>query len=112
MSNDSYDKWSEGSLTASPQELAADASEAFYAAIGSSMKDKEDWDVVNKPKHYHKNGMEVIDIIDAFTPDSYSYCMGNAIKYLLRHQDKGKPKQDLEKCQWYINKMIEDWRNN
>lgn len=110
--NTDYDEWAEGNLTASAKELALDASEAFYAAIGSSMKDKEDWDLVNKPKHYHKNGMEVIDIIDAFTPDSYSYCMGNAIKYLLRHQDKGKPKQDLEKCQWYINKMIEDWRNN
>ena len=67
-----------------------DASEEFYAAIGSSMKTQEDWDVVNNPKHYQKNGMEVIDIIEAFTPDSYSYCMGNAIKYLMRHMDKAR----------------------
>jgi len=89
----------------------ADPSEVYFAEKGSSMKELEEWDMVNKPKHYHKNGMEVIDIIDAFTPDSYSYCMGNAIKYLLRHQDKGKPAQDLEKCVWYINRMISDWRN-
>ena len=40
----------------------------FYAEVGSSMSDLEEWDVVNKPQHYHKNGMEVIDIIDSFTP--------------------------------------------
>lgn len=93
------------------QDDKIDASEQFYSTVGSSMATEEEWDMVNKPQHYHKNGMEVIDIIDAFTPDSYSYCMGNAIKYLLRHQDKGKPVQDLEKCIWYINRMIGDWRN-
>jgi hypothetical protein len=89
----------------------ADPSEVYFAETGSSMQDEEEWDMVNNPQHYHKNGMEVIDIIEAFTPDSYSYCMGNAIKYLLRHQDKGKPVQDLEKCIWYINRMKNDWRN-
>ena len=38
--------------------------------------------------------------------------MGNAIKYLLRHQEKAAPVQDLEKCVWYINKMMNDWRNS
>jgi hypothetical protein len=88
-----------------------DPSEQFYAEVGSSMSDSEQWDVVNKPQHYHKNGMEVIDIIDSFTPDSYSYYMGNAIKYLLRHQDKAAPAQDLKKCVWYVNRMIDDWQN-
>ena len=94
------------------QQPKLDASEEFYAAIGSSMQKVEEWDMVNNPKHYQKNGMEVIDIIEAFTPDSYSYCMGNAIKYLLRHQDKGNAIQDLDKCMWYIKRMQDDWRNN
>lgn len=105
MSRSVFDQYEDGY-----DRLGEDASEAFFAAIGSSMKEAENWDVVNNPKHYQKNGMEVIDIIEAFTPDSYSYCMGNAIKYLMRHMDKGNPEQDLQKCQWYITKMLEDWR--
>ena len=67
-------------------------------------------DPVNNPSHYQTDsGFEVIDVIDAFVPDSYSYYMGNAIKYLSRHMNKGKPRQDLEKARWYLNKMIEEW---
>ena len=69
-------------------------------------------DMVNHPPHYLKGGMEVIDIIDNFTPDSYSYYMGNVLKYVLRHMHKQSPKQDLEKARFYLNKMIEDWQNN
>jgi hypothetical protein len=69
-------------------------------------------DMVNHPPHYLKGNMEVIDIIDNFTPDSYSYYMGNVIKYVLRHMNKQSPKQDLEKARFYLNKMIEDWKNN
>lgn len=69
-------------------------------------------DMVNHPPHYTKGNMEVIDIIDNFTPDSYSYYMGNVIKYVLRHMYKQKPKQDLEKARFYLNKMIEDWKNH
>ena len=69
-------------------------------------------DMVNHPPHYLKGNMEVIDIIDNFTPDSYSYYMGNVIKYVLRHMNKQSPKQDLEKARFYLNKMIEDWKNH
>jgi len=68
----------------------------------------DDDDLINSPKHYSDKEIEVIDYIDDTVPDSYSYCFGNAIKYLSRHLKKGKPVQDLEKCIWYINKMIED----
>jgi hypothetical protein len=36
-----------------------------------------------------------------------SYCQGNALKYLWRHQYKSNPIEDLKKAQWYINKIIE-----
>ena len=69
-------------------------------------------DEVNSPKHYQTDsGLEVIGVIDDFVLDPYSYYQGNVIKYLLRHMNKGKPKQDLQKARWYLNKMIQEWDN-
>lgn len=63
-------------------------------------------DVVNQPPHYKiKDGVEVIDVIEALAKDDWYF--GSAIKYLLRHKAKGNPKQDLEKCRWMIDKMLE-----
>jgi len=67
-----------------------------------------DNDPVNKPSHYADKEIEVIDYIDDTVPDCYSFYFGNAIKYLSRHLEKGKPIQDLQKCIWYINRMIKD----
>ena len=66
-------------------------------------------DPVNNPHHYKSENMEVIEVIQAYSPDPYSYYMGNVIKYVLRHMEKGNEKQDLEKARWYLNKMIGDW---
>ena len=61
-------------------------------------------DPVNHPSHYtgHPCGMEVIEITKHET-----FCIGNAIKYLMRYKLKGNPRQDLEKAVWYINKELE-----
>lgn len=67
----------------------------------------QDNDPIN-PNHYKKGGLESIDVIEAFTPDVYSFYMGNVIKYVLRHMDKNV-QQDLKKARWYLDKMIEDW---
>ena len=37
--------------------------------------------------------------------------ISNAIKYLCRFQTKGKPKEDLEKAIWYINRAIKNIEN-
>ena len=68
----------------------------------------DDVDPVSSPKHYADKEIEVIDYIDDTVPDSYSFYFGNALKYLSRHLKKGKPIEDLEKCRWYIDRMIED----
>ena len=34
------------------------------------------------------------------------YLKGNCMKYLWRYKYKGKPVEDLKKCQWYLNKLI------
>lgn len=76
--------------------------------FSSAHDERMDNDAVNKPAHYANKEIEVIDYIDDTVPDCYSFYFGNAIKYLSRHLNKGKPVQDLQKCIWYIERMIED----
>ncbi len=61
-------------------------------------------DQVNHPKHYtsHPSGVEVIEITEHM-----NFCLGNAIKYILRSAYKGKELQDLEKACWYIQREID-----
>jgi len=64
-------------------------------------------DLVNSPPHYNQAGVECIEAIKAATDDGYEYYLqGNIIKYLWRYRYKNGI-QDLEKAQWYLNKLIE-----
>jgi hypothetical protein len=65
-------------------------------------------DNVNHPKHYtsHPSGVECICITEHM-----SFCIGNAIKYLWRADEKNAPIEDLEKAIWYIKREIERKRN-
>ena len=55
-------------------------------------------DNVNHPAHYESNGpFECIELTQHF-----NFCIGNAIKYVWRHMDKGKPFEDLSKALWYV----------
>ena len=59
---------------------------------------------VDGPAHY--NGYQVLDAIcDAGF--ARGFCLGNAVKYILRAQKKGNEKQDLEKAQFYLNWYLE-----
>ena len=60
-------------------------------------------DNVNHPKHYtsHPSGVEVIEITEHM-----NFCLGNAVKYILRCDLKGKPIEDLRKARWYIDREI------
>ena len=69
-------------------------------------KRRELEDMVNSPAHYNKAGIECIDAISAATGDGYEYYLqGNIIKYLWSYRYKNGV-QDLEKAQWYLNKLI------
>lgn len=65
--------------------------------------------MVSHPSHYQsKKGIEVIDVIEAFTEDLEgieAICTGNAIKYLCRWKNKNGI-QDLEKAMWYLRHLI------
>tara|TARA_R100000908_G_scaffold62089_1_gene40991 strand:+ start:340 stop:591 length:252 start_codon:yes stop_codon:yes gene_type:complete len=71
---------------------------------------KEEWDsiLVNKPPHYNQGGMEAIDYIKQQLGEGIvDYCEGNVLKYLHRWRYKNGL-QDLQKAQWYLNKMVEE----
>ena len=65
-------------------------------------------DLVNSPAHYKTGSIECIDAIEAsLTKEAFrGYLKGNVEKYVWRYETKGNPKQDLEKAQWYLNKLI------
>lgn len=67
------------------------------------------FDEVTKPAHYNEGAVECIEAIKAsMSADEFKgYLKGNTIKYLWRYRYKGKPGQDLEKAQWYLNKLKE-----
>ena len=65
--------------------------------------------MVEHPSHYQsETGLEVIDVIEAFTFDLYgveAVTTGNVLKYICRWKKKNGL-QDLRKCQWYLNRLI------
>ena len=66
--------------------------------------------MVSHPGHYlAKNGMEVIDVIEAFTEDLRGIeatDTGNIIKYACRWKNKNGV-QDLKKIMWYCQHLID-----
>lgn len=63
---------------------------------------------VDHPEHYNFGKMETLDLIDNFsTPEEYDgFLKGNIIKYLHRYNYKNGL-EDLEKAQWYLNKLVD-----
>ena len=64
---------------------------------------------VNHPKHYQsKNGMEAIDVIEAFTSDLNgveAFDAGNILKYICRWKNKNGL-EDLKKARFYLDHLI------
>lgn len=68
------------------------------------MNEKARPDMVNHPPHYKTaSGLEAIDVIEAF---GLGFHLGNTVKYILRHQNKGAALQDLKKARWYLDREI------
>lgn len=59
---------------------------------------------VDHPAHYNYGKIEVIDAIEDW---QLGFHEGNVVKYVARAAHKGKPLQDLQKAQWYLNRLIE-----
>ena len=67
-------------------------------------------DPVDKPEHYNHGTIEcIVYMKDNMTAEAFQgYLEGCAKKYLHRFKYKGKAKQDLQKAQWYLNKLVEE----
>ena len=61
--------------------------------------------VIDKPPHYTKGNIEVIDFIE---DQKFGYLAGNVIKYVSRYRYKGKPLEDLKKAAWYLDRLIQE----
>lgn len=66
-------------------------------------------DPVNHPKHYCVNGVEVLDVIEAF---GLGYHLGNTLKYILRAGRKGDRLEDLRKARFYLDREISREQQN
>lgn len=66
-------------------------------------------DNVNRPAHYTKGSIETILVIEdvtQFYPAHEAYCIGNVIRYISRAVHKGNKQEDLEKAQWYLDRIV------
>ena len=65
---------------------------------------------VAHPAHYQtSNGLETIDVMEAFTEDMAGYeavCTSNVLKYICRWKKKNG-REDLKKAEWYLKRLIE-----
>tara|TARA_R110002153_G_scaffold32253_1_gene97709 strand:+ start:531 stop:776 length:246 start_codon:yes stop_codon:yes gene_type:complete len=76
-----------------------------------STKDLVNPSMVNSPPHYNQS-IECIDAMKAMAdgtalPPHQAYCWQNIFKYLWRWPYKNGL-EDLKKCRWYLDRLIEE----
>ena len=76
--------------------------------------DLDHHDNVNSLSHYLHGKKETIDVIrDCMTDDEYhGYLKGNVLKYVSRYKFKGEPLEDLQKAQWYLDRLVKEVNSN
>ena len=57
--------------------------------------------------HYKKYEIQPSEFINK---NKLLFAEGSAIKYIWRHEHKGKPVEDLEKAIWFLNKLKEEYK--
>ena len=96
----------------SPEELAKMYEERKAKREAKRVKGYESKDeMVTHPKHYQVGKYEALDIIKEATKDMngvYAIDTSQALKYILRWNKKGKPKQDIEKAIFYLTDLVNE----
>ena len=69
----------------------------------------QDTDVfeTNFNNHYKQGNIQPIDLIKDMG-DLEPFCLGNAIKYIVRCRYKGNKKKDIEKAIDYLNMVLKE----
>jgi hypothetical protein len=77
-----------------------------------SLINKDKQDMIN-PSHYKKGGIETIDYMKAkSTPEEFKgHLRLTALKYLSRYGQKDNELQELEKAKWYLDRLIQELKN-
>ena len=75
------------------------ASESIWLVSEPVMTELDD--KVN-PKHYRRGKLECIDIIR-----DMPLCLGSAVQYIWRCDQKGDPEADLRKAIWYLEEELD-----
>ena len=65
---------------------------------------------VNHPDHYNSGQYEVVDVIDD-AGFGEGFCLGIALKYILRAKHKENYLEDLKKAKWYLEYLIQRIEN-
>jgi hypothetical protein len=74
------------------------------------LSDLKKFDAVDYPSHYNQGQIQCIDAIASMQGDGFKYYLqGSAVKYIWRHEHKGKPIEDLDKAIWFLNKLKEQY---
>lgn len=65
------------------------------------------------PDHYKIGGIETIDYMKAkSTPEEFrGHLRLTALKYLSRYGKKDDELQELLKCHWYLDRLIQELEN-
>ena len=82
--------------------------EELQEKIDDNTKRIEDIMVTHPPHYQSETGLEVIDVIEAFTFDLKgieAVDVGNVLKYICRWKNKNGL-QDLNKAKWYLEHLI------
>jgi hypothetical protein len=68
-------------------------------------------DMVNSPAHYTAGRIEAIEVIEdaieAAPSTKQGFLQAQVLKYLLRLWYKSNGKEDAEKAQWYLNRLVD-----
>jgi len=67
------------------------------------------YDKVEKPYHYHKGSIDVIEFLERHFPDrmftvAEGFAIGNALKYICRYKEKNGL-EDLKKAEGYLKRL-------
>ena len=78
---------------------------AYYV---NQIREKKEYDNVNRPSHYCTGKFECIDVMLETQGKQavLDFCLCNAFKYLYRHNGKNGY-EDIKKAKWYLDKYIE-----
>lgn len=114
ISNETLDKWTDAMTAHAPNLVAkrefekglAELEQPVHVWVNDHVPTKHD--PVNSPSHYTSGGIECIDAMQAMLSkqEFIGYLRGNVMKYQWRYQNKNGL-QDLNKAQWYLNKLVE-----